>query len=162
MIPTRILVTVSSLSQHWAEARTSAKRIETIAFGILEEEGLLPKNSSVKLVAEERFDTRVHLVFDVFYDDYQPEIAHLRGQGELRVLHVSMSKTQDARKASPAIQKMVNDRIRQIHDQTGIGSVPPFFIDYTNGKVPTYWNPRTMEKAPRPQSEGEAHGSSGS
>lgn len=157
MTPTRILVAVSSHNEHWMEARTSARSLEPIVFDILKKEGLLSESSSAKFVAEERFDTRSHLIFDVAYDDYQPENAHLPGQGDLPVLRVWLTKKEGAERASSVIQEMVNGRIRQIHDQTGIGSAPPFLIDYTDGKVPTYWNPRSMKKAPRPLSESEAH-----
>lgn len=117
-------------------------------------EGLLPRDTiNLRFMAEENFDTRNHLVFDVSHDDYQPATAHLPGQGDLPVVRVWLSKEQGADVAGSDIRSRVNNRIREIHDLTGAGSVPPFFVDYSGGKLPTFWNPRTMQRAVKPASE---------
>ncbi|KAI3390273.1 hypothetical protein diail_10671 [Diaporthe ilicicola] len=155
MAATRIFVSVSSRSQYWIQASQAAETISEVALNILEKNGLLPHSTAPKFIAEERFTTRTHLIFDIFYDDYLPENGHLPGQGELPVLHIWLSKGQGADTASNQIQRMVNDRVREIHDLTGTGSVPPFFIDHSNGQTPTFWHPRTMRRAPNPPSSGE-------
>lgn len=147
MDATRIFVSISSQSQYWTQASQSAEAMGGVALDILQKNGFLTHSAVPRFVAEERFTTRTHLIFDIFYNNYQPETAHLPGQGDLPVLRVSLSKGQGADRLGSQAQRMVNDRIREIHDLTGTGSVPPFFIDHSNGKLPTFWNPRTMHSA---------------
>lgn len=153
MAATRILVIVSSRSPYWTQALESAEVMGGIALDILKQNSLLSCSTTPRFVAEEKFTTRTHLIFDVFYDDYRPETAHLPGQGDLLpVLQVWLSKEPRAGIANPKIQDMVNERVREIHDLMGMGSVPPFSVDHSNGQVPTFWHPRTLRRAPNPSS----------
>ncbi|CAN8097995.1 unnamed protein product [Discula destructiva] len=150
MAATRIFVSVSSQSQYWIQGSQAAETIGEVALGILKKNGLLPHVTTPKFIAEEKFITRMHFIFDIFNDDYQPENGHLPGQGELPVLRVWLSKGEGANTASVHIRRMVNERVREMHDLTGIGSLPPFFIDHSTGQTPTFWHPRTMRRAPNP------------
>lgn len=154
MAATRVFVSVSSRSQYWTRAIETAEGIGEVALDILENNDLLPQRTAPKFIAEEKFATRTHLVFDIFHDDYQPENGHLPGQDELPVLHVQLGKKENASIPGAAIQRQVNSRIRELHDLTGIGSVPPFFVDYSSGQTPTFWNPRTMKRVENSSAEG--------
>lgn len=151
MTPTRIVVTVSSRSQHWAQASQSPETLGQIALDILKNKAFLQNNTIPRFVAEEKYINRTRLVFDIFHDDYRPENGHLPGQGDLPILLVRLSKEESAEIASAYIRQMVNGKIRDLHDWTGLGSVPPFLLDYSTGQTPTFWNPRTMKKAPTGQ-----------
>lgn len=142
MASRRVFVGVSSRSPYWAQASQAPETIGEVALDILDKNDLLPRGSARRFMVEEKFTTRTHLVFDVSHDDYRPEI------------HVRLSKGEGADAASAHVQRVVNDRVREIHDLTGTGSVPPFLIDHSNGQTPTFWNPRTLRRAPNPpQSE---------
>lgn len=144
----RVFASVSSRSPLFPIAWEDPQSVVQDALKLVIQQGLNPANTSSRLLAVERW-SRVHIVFDLGHDDYKPEAAHLLGQNDLPVLAVDFSRdgTNTARAASTGLQDEVNKQIREIHDLTGFGSQPPFFIDHANGSVPTFPHPRTMKKA---------------
>lgn len=155
MIATRIFVIMSARSQYWNQACQAPGSIGKIALDNLRDQDLLSVDTLPKFLAEEKFTTRTHLILDICHDTYRPEDGHLPGQDELPVLHLRLSKEEGVESASMNIQRAVNERVREIHDLTGEGSVPPFLIDHLNGQIPTFWHPRLMQKASKPAQDGE-------
>jgi hypothetical protein len=98
---------------------------------------------AIKFLATERWDIRTYIVFDVFHDSYDPDNAHLPGENDLPVISVFLSQKESASIAGRPIANKVNRDIRALHNATGPGSRPPFFVDHADGQVPFYPNPRT-------------------
>lgn len=119
---------------------------------ILKKHNLLSLDIATKFLTEKKFTTRTHLIFNIFHNNYQPENGHLPGQNKLPVLYIWLSKGESAKTVNSFIQRTVNKRVREIHDLTGLGSVPSFLINYSSGQTPIFWNPRTLRKAPNPSS----------
>ncbi|KAM7188714.1 hypothetical protein V8F33_010484, partial [Rhypophila sp. PSN 637] len=146
----RVLIVVSRTSHHWSKAWTSSKELITIALRVLQQEELIPSyvhsdSSSITLLATERWDLRTFIVFDIFHDTYDPDMAHLPGHNDLPVVWVFFGRDEraGANIAGKPMENKVNNDIRALHDATGLGSRPPFVVDHADGKVPFYLNPRT-------------------
>lgn len=141
----RILVCVFPRSHYWTQACEAPDTMGEVALDILKKNGLLLHTAPPRLMAASlrektaKRDRTTDLVFDIFHDDYQPENGHLPGQGELPMLHIRLTKTETASVANPRLRRYVNESLRVEHDVRGIGSVPPFIIDYTKG-LPGYNN----------------------
>lgn len=137
----------SCLSQksHWVAAWDSSEELLPIALNILEEKEFIPSDahSAARFLAKERWDLRTFIVFDIFYDTYNPHTAHLAGQDNLPVILVSFGKKKEtASIAGTPMRNKVNSDIRALHNSTGPGSRPPFAVDHADGQVPFYTNPR--------------------
>jgi hypothetical protein len=104
----------------------------------------LGNRNNYRFMAKGMWGTLSFFIFDIFNDDYDSVTAHLEGKNDLPVMTVRFSKIKETTQVeSPAIQTRVNQQLRQLHDDEGHGSEPPFYVDHTNGKVPTYFKPRT-------------------
>ncbi|OAA54776.1 hypothetical protein SPI_08647 [Niveomyces insectorum RCEF 264] len=146
--PKRILVVVSRNSSHWHAAWENSGETIAAAFALLQQTQLIPQDaqndpSTVRLLAQERWDIRRLLVFDLFHTTYNADTAHRTDQGDLPVLSVFFGKKESASIAGPPMANKVNTEIRAIHNSTGLGSRPPFTVDHADGKVPFYEKPRT-------------------
>ncbi|KAH8761627.1 hypothetical protein F5883DRAFT_562595 [Diaporthe sp. PMI_573] len=139
----RILISISSKSSHWGQVRESPEEAIRIAADLIKKQNIIPQWWEPKLLVEERWGQRTHIVFDILHSDYRPEEAHLPGHGNLPVITVSLSKTEAVQAATMGIQDKVNSKVREVHRLFGDGSEPPFFIDHSDGKVPLFMNPRT-------------------
>ena len=112
------------------------------ALQLISQEAWDPK--TCKFMAKEMWGTLNFFIFDIFNDDYDSNTAHLEGKNDLPVITVRFSKKKEtAQVEGLPIQARVNQQLRQLHDNEGHGSEPPFYVDHTNGKVPTYPKPRT-------------------
>ncbi|PNY21252.1 Uncharacterized protein TCAP_07250 [Tolypocladium capitatum] len=144
----RVLVIVSQRSSHWDAAWTSPGEVVAVALSLAQQSGLLPQGvredpSATRLLATEKWDRRIFIVFDVYHDTYNPDRAHLDGQDNLPVIEIYLSRKEIARVAGTPTANKVNRDIRAIHNATGPGSRPPFNVDHSEGKVPFYSNPRS-------------------
>lgn len=160
MTARRVFVSISSKSAHWPEAsepQTSEAQISgaqisdstkaaiDVAMDLIErEETITPPLGEPKMLVEERWGSRTHVVFDLFHETYNPEEAHLPGYGNLPVIAVWLSGTEVAQVATEGLRNRVNEEVRDTHRKFGKGGKPPFFIDHSGGKVPLFVNPRTM------------------
>lgn len=90
---------------------------------------------------KERFDARTFLVFDIFSDLYDPDTAH-EDQTDFNAVLVSLSENQTVNPIPEGMVKDINRMVRDIHNDTGLGSRPPFSVDHANGKIPRYGKPR--------------------
>lgn len=156
----RALLVVSPTSRHWSQAWTSSKELIPIALRVFQEEELIPTDlhsdsSQITLIATERWDLRTFIVFDMFHDSYDPDMAHLPGCNDLPVVCVFFGRNEKAIRAGKPLENKVNKDIRALHDKTGLGSRPPFVIDHANGKVPVYLNPRTCIRTQAKSHDGE-------
>lgn len=148
---TRVFVSVSRKSSHYDSAWDSPDSIVQFGLQVVKENKLLSydRPPTPRLLAKERWQ-RIHIVFDVFNDTYDPTTAHLAGQNDLPVIVVYLSggsRDEDENKASIAcasLREEVNRTIRDLHDWNGNGSQPPFAVDHANGNIPTYLNPRSL------------------
>lgn len=146
MAARRVFLSVSAKSSHWPQVCESAEEAVRIAVELIrQEENMISQWGDPRLLVEERWGSRIHIVFDILHDTYNSQEAHLPGHGNLPVIAVWLSKKEVAQTASEGIQKKVNDEVREIHRLFGEGSEPPFFIDHSGGKVPVFMNPRTTE-----------------
>ncbi|KJZ68999.1 hypothetical protein HIM_11615 [Hirsutella minnesotensis 3608] len=94
-----------------------------------------------RLLVKERWTARTFVVFDLFNNSYNPDTAHT-DQDEISVIQVSLSEKESVNLAATGVRKIINNKVREIHNDTGFGSRPPFSVDHTDGKVPRYYNPR--------------------
>ncbi|KAH8762064.1 hypothetical protein F5883DRAFT_561656 [Diaporthe sp. PMI_573] len=145
MAARRILISISSKSSHWGQIRESPEEAIRIAEDLIKKENIISQWGEPKLLVEERWGRRTHIVFDILHNDYRPEEAHLPGHGNLPVIAVWLSNTEAVQTATMGIQKKVNSEVREVHRLFGYGSEPPFFIDHSDGKVPLFMDPRTTE-----------------
>ncbi|KAL5341327.1 hypothetical protein BJX70DRAFT_66063 [Aspergillus crustosus] len=150
--PQRILVTISNTNAYWEQAWSASKDILPIAIKVLQERDLLEGGPDIflqpdlklKLLAKQKWTTRVFLVFDIGNLTYDPSLGHLPEQNQLPVLIVRLGRSVQAYKASPPAQNKVNRDIARAHNNHGIDSLPPFVTDYTSGS-PFY--PRLRDPA---------------
>ena len=142
---TRILVIISRASSHW-DTRRQPEAIEKAIFALAQSHEVLhldPETCNIRFIAEERWDTRVFLIFDINNSHYESSTAHLPGQNDLSVIVVHLSKKETMYQASPQTRNKVNNDLRMLHKSSGIGSEPPFDVDHTDGNIPFYLNPRS-------------------
>lgn len=143
--PLRVLVIISNTNAYWERCWSTSEDLLPVAFEILKEYRLLKYvynfQPKMKLLAKQRWATRVFLVFDISNTCYDPEIGHLPEQNKLPVAVVRLGKTVQAYAANTPAQNKVNKDIARAHNDNGIKSLPPFVVDYTSGP-PLYPNPR--------------------
>lgn len=151
--PKRVVIAVSRKSPHWAKAWVFGEELIALALRLMEEKHIISPNitpndpDAVRLLATERWDIRTYIVFDVFHGTYDPDTAHLPGENDLPVISVFLGQKESAGVAGRPMANKVNSDIRALHNSTGLGSRPPFFVDHADGKVPFYPNPRTSCKS---------------
>lgn len=142
MAARRIFVSVSTKSAHWSSISESANVAVGIAMDLVrQKEDVVLPSGEPKILIEEKWGSRTHIVFDIFHDTYDPEEAHLHGRGDLPVIAVSLSGNEVVQVAVPAMRKKVNDEVREIHRLSGGGSRPPFIVDHSDGKIPFFCKP---------------------
>lgn len=106
--------------------------------------------TTLALIAKELFDQVRFLVLDVRNEAFDFSTAHIEGRNDLPVVTVRLSKKkQTAQIEGAPIEREVNRRLREIYCDEGYDKTPPFVIDHTNGKVPTYLTPRSVTVPPR-------------
>lgn len=140
----RVFVSISSKSAHWLRISESTEEAIGIAVNLIKDKNIVPRMGDAKLLVEERWGSRTHVVFDMLHDAYNPETAHLPGHGNIPVIAVWLSGTEAIQVATKGLTEQVNDEVRDAHRKFGDGSKPPFFIDHSDGKVPLFVNPRTV------------------
>ena len=94
---------------------------------------------------KKKLHLRLFIVFDICNQDYDAVTGHLPSQNRLPVAVIQYGKGHRvcARIATPGIEQRVNYETGEIHNLTGIGSVPPFVVDITT-TVPYYLSPRDL------------------
>lgn len=158
MTATRVLVVLSSGSPYWPEPGSEPEILEAqiseaqisdstkaaidAAMELIKGE-MVPQLGEPKILLEERWGSRTYIVFDLFHETYDPEVAHLAGYGNLPVIVVWLGVREVVQVVTEGIRNKVNEEVRDTHRQFGIGGKPPFFVDHTGGKVPLFINPRT-------------------
>ncbi|KAI0532260.1 hypothetical protein GGR58DRAFT_507635 [Xylaria digitata] len=146
-IARRVLVIVPSRHSAWSTAWDKPEKVIEIALEVLKEKGLIPIDrcelSDARFIAKERWTAVTYLVFDIFHTAYDPVTAHIAGRNDLPLLAVWIGN-HTAMAATKGLEMQVNEDVREIHDNTGLGSQPPFDIDHLNGSGPTYSRPRTV------------------
>lgn len=151
MQATRVLVHASSKGQYLQKAWDSPDEVIGLALELLRKSDLVSLNTDDPpkplFLAKERISTRAFIVFDIFHDSYDPDTAHL-DSNELPVIGVYLGSKESVSFLQSDMAKFINDKVRDIHNDTGLGSRPPFSVDYTDGKVPVYWNPRIPPERP--------------
>ena len=147
--PKRVFISVSRRSLYHSNAWESSDEVVLKALDAAMKQGLLrsTERPTPRLLVKERWQ-RIHLVADVFHDAYDPAIGHLPETEDLPVIAVFLTGDEDkVYVAGPELSMEVNQQVREHHNQSGLGSLPPFVADHANGNVPTYPNPRTLVKA---------------
>lgn len=149
----RVFGSVSRKNLHRDSAWEFPQSVMQCSLQVLKDSNLLPDHEAAmpRLLAIEGW-RRIHIVFDIFNEEYNPEAAHLPYQNNLPVIavYLSGSGNNDENKAviaPPLLQSEVNRTIQNFHDWHGFGSLPPFAVGHANGNVPTYPNPRTLVRA---------------
>jgi hypothetical protein len=141
----RVLLMVSKTSRLYSQSWASTDKILPAALDTLRSSRLIEQNTAdipTRLLVKQRERTRDFIVFDIFNNDYDSALGHLpKGNLPVFVVHFSKDKAH-ARIAEDGLQKRVNKEIRDAHNRNGIGSIPPFVLDYTTREAPIYMNPR--------------------
>ncbi|KAF1957431.1 hypothetical protein CC80DRAFT_547337 [Byssothecium circinans] len=112
-------------------------------------------DSHPTLLVIEKWDRLDIFAFDVYHTAYNPSTAH--HEASLPVVLVDYGKRYSVVKAAGAqFQKEVNIAVAREHDLNGWDATPPYIVDHTGTRVPTYPNPRsliTLRSKPAVQSE---------
>ncbi|KAI0381490.1 hypothetical protein F5Y04DRAFT_62441 [Hypomontagnella monticulosa] len=143
--PMRITVNVSCKHNLWSKAWDTPTEVIEAACGVLKEEHLVDtvELSDIRFIAKERWQPITFIVFDIFHTTYRPETAHIASHNTLPVVMVYFNNNTKAMAAPKLIEDKVNEEVRDIHDNTGLGSQPPYAIDHMNGNIPSYPRPRS-------------------
>lgn len=142
----RVLVIISNLNEYWEQSWSASEDLLPVAFEVLKDNLLLKhttydRRPQLRLLAKQKWATRVFLVFDISNTSYDPELGHLPEQNKLPVSIVRLGQKVQAYLANIPTQNKVNNDIARAHNDNGINSLPPFVTDYTSGP-PVYLNPR--------------------
>lgn len=138
--PTRVLIILRQSSPHWSKCDTE---VIDAALQLVSQEETWNQND-YRFMAKEMWGTVTFFILDIFNGGYDWNTAHLEGKNDLPVITVRFSrKKETALVEGPFIRARVNQQLRQLHDDEGYESKPPFYVDHTNGKVPTCLRPRT-------------------
>jgi len=147
--PMRVLVKISHGSPYWPHTcEEPMTDMMKEALDIIKEHELAPADTlnAPMLVAVDKWDNRAFIVFDIFHDAYDPVNAHLPKQDDLPVIVVSLSKHHASFAGGPIANK-VNEDVRNLHNQHGLQSRAPFYVDHSNSRVPCYPNPRSCTRS---------------
>ncbi|KAG5976144.1 hypothetical protein E4U55_007485 [Claviceps digitariae] len=149
----RVFVQLSRSHRHHPGAWEDSSALIDAAIAFLHQNGIPGFDPSLgplnpRLLVKENWGFHIRLVFDVSHPAYDPATAHLQGVNDLPGVMVEFSKRRDYVNTSRVIADKVNQTVREIHDSNGYGSEPPFAVDYTTGRGPTYWRPRSCCKPP--------------
>lgn len=137
--PKRILILMRDSSRHWL--KTDAEIIDT-ALQLISQQAL--NLNDYRFIAKEMWGTVTFYIVDLFHHDYDPDTAHKEGENDLPLIIVRFSKKKEtALQEKQTMEDFVNQRLRQLHDDEGYGSKPPFYVDHRDGKIPSYPSPRT-------------------
>ncbi|CAG7936389.1 unnamed protein product [Penicillium nalgiovense] len=145
--PLRVLVIVSHRSSQISKAQNNPEALVPKAIRLLKASHLYSPQEihpATKLVAAQKWRTRVFFVFDICHTAYDAKLGHLPEQNKLPVAVVHLSKKNTAYVANAWLSKRVNRDIALFHNANGFGAVPPFVEDHTVGKPPEYMNPRDI------------------
>lgn len=146
MKPTRILILMQNSSRHWlkTDAEVIDAALELISQQDLDLNNVTFTAKDYRFIAKEMWGMVTFFIVDLFHHDYNPETSHKEGENNLPLIVVRFSKKKEtALQENQAMEVYVNQRLRQLHDDEGYGSEPPFFVDHRDGKVPSYPSPRT-------------------
>ncbi|KAJ5826612.1 hypothetical protein N7447_003375 [Penicillium robsamsonii] len=145
--PLRVLVIVSHRSSQISKAQNNPEALLPKAIRLLKASHIYTPQEdhpATKLVAAQKWRTRVFFVFDICHTTYDAKLGHLPEQNKLPVAVVHLSKRNTAYVANAWLSKRVNRDIALFHNANGFGAVPPFIEDHTVGKRPEYVNPRDI------------------
>ncbi|KAJ5676536.1 uncharacterized protein N7477_002169 [Penicillium maclennaniae] len=144
--PLRVLAIVSQRSSLFATARDSPEELIPLATRLLRRNSFLrmsdPKDT--RLLAVQKWRTRIFLVFDIANTDYDARQGHLPEHNQLPVVVTHFSKKKSAYAANQWVARRVNHDIAMLHNANGFNSVPPFIEDHSLGKPPAYHSPRDI------------------
>ena len=127
----------------WSELWTSTEEYLPRAISILQEQGLLEyqdlTNLPFRLLLKQKWHLRLFIVFDICNQDYDAATSHLPSQNRLPVAIVQYGKGHRvfASTATPDTAQRVNYETGEIHNLTGMDSLPPFVVDATT-TIPCY------------------------
>ncbi|KAJ5626709.1 hypothetical protein N7528_004136 [Penicillium herquei] len=146
--PTRVLVMISERNTtYWERAWSTPEDIILPALEVLQTKKLVDYTNSeqpeFRLLAKQRWRTRVWLVFDISHTSYDASEGHLPEKNILPVLIVRLGKKSQAFSAEGPTRNQINEGVARLHNLTGPHSVPPFEVDYTLG-APCYSNARDV------------------
>lgn len=147
--PLRVLVIVSQRSALFSKAHDFPGEIIPLAYRLLKKHNVSKGTQSsedTRLLAVQKWRTRVFLVFDIGNTDYDAMLGHLPEHNQLPVVVAHFSKKKAAYAASSGISQRVNHDIAMLHNANGYDAVPPFVEDHSLGKPPAYHNPRDISK----------------
>jgi hypothetical protein len=144
--PVRTLVIVSRRSSLFATARDSPEELIPSATRLLKKNALLRLSdpSATRLLAVQKWRSRIFLVFDIANTDYDVMLGHLPEHNQLPVVVTHFSKKKSAYAANPWVSRRVNHDIAMLHNANGFDAVPPFIEDHSLGKKPAYHSPRDI------------------
>ncbi|KJZ69427.1 hypothetical protein HIM_11177 [Hirsutella minnesotensis 3608] len=143
MAAKRVFVSISSKSKHWAQAYNSAESAVNVALDLIKQRGLVPQDvDTPRLLIEDKFGSRTHIVFDILHDSYRSETAHLPDEGHLPVIAVWLGTRESVQTATQGLRNKVNDEVRQWHTLMGAERNPPFFFDRSGGAFPIFMDPQ--------------------
>ncbi|KAJ5107296.1 hypothetical protein N7456_003971 [Penicillium angulare] len=142
--PFRVLAVISDKNSYWEQSWLTPE-ILLPAIEILKDKDLLEYTSEpeMRLIAKEKRQTRVFIVFDISHTSYDAAKGHLPEENKLPVSIVRLGRKLQAYPANGPIQNRINsasDGARAHYDH-GIGSIPPLVTDHTLGP-PMYTNLR--------------------
>jgi hypothetical protein len=147
MNPLRVLVIVSHRSSRLSKAQTNPEALLPKSIRLLKASNLYTPQElhpATRLVALQKWRTRVFFVFDICHTTYDAKLGHLPEQNKLPVVVVHLSKKNTAYPANTWLAKRVNRDIALFHNAHSFDAVPPFVEDHTFGKPPEYVNPRDI------------------
>lgn len=149
--PKRILVTVKRRAPEstWREAWEAPHKIVTRALRHLKYDRLVSDDEAYdtpdcRLLAIERWDSLLFIVFDLFNTAYDPLTAHMPGTNELPVTMVRISSKDRPRSYPPQPIGRVGESVRLAHNMHGWEARPPYWEDHADGVHPTYYNARVF------------------
>lgn len=147
--PLRVLVIVSQRSASFTKACDSPGEMIPLACRLLKKHNVSMASESpgdARLLAVQKWRTRIFLVFDIGHTEYDARLGHLPEHNRLPVAVAHFSKKKASYAANSAISQRVNHDIAMLHNANGYDAVPPFVEDHSFGKPPAYHNPRDISK----------------
>lgn len=147
--PLRVLVIVSQRSSLFTKAQDSPKDLIPLASRLLSKNNIsrtFDLSLDTRLLAVQKWRTRVFLVFDIGHTGYDALLGHLPEHNQLPVVVAHFRKKKTAYVASSWITRRVNHDIAMLHNANGYAGVPPFVEDHSLGKPPAYHNPRDISR----------------